>query len=347
MSKLIINLTDTEKEDLEKRHKTERDKRIADRIKVVLLSAEGWQQVTIAQALRLSVEAIHNHIKDYVTSKKIKPENGGSESQLNATQTQELIKHLEEKTYLKVSEICDHIKKSYSIEFTVSGMTKWLKRNDFSFKKPKGVPSKADPKKQEEFIKKYNELVESTPENEPIVFTDGVHPTMATKITYGWIRKGKENDKTIETTASRTRMNLVGSLNLNSMELVINEYDTINSQTMNQHFEALRKKYPNAPKIHQILDQGSYNTSKETKEAAEKQNIILHFLPPYSPNLNPIERLWKLNNEYVRNNQVFKSPKEFKSKIMDFFVITWDKIRNSARNRINDNFQRMKYFSTG
>ena len=47
--------------------------------------------------------------------------------------------------------------------------------------------------------------------------------------------------------------------------------------------------------------------------------ITLHYLPPYSPNLNPIERLWKVMNEYVRNNRFFKSAKEFKKEILTFF----------------------------
>jgi transposase len=35
-------------------------------------------------------------------------------------------------------------------------------------------------------------------------------------------------------------------------------------------------------------------------EKAKELNIKLHYLPPYSPNLNPIERLWKVMNEHAR-----------------------------------------------
>ncbi|WP_235424876.1 transposase, partial [Vibrio vulnificus] len=42
-------------------------------------------------------------------------------------------------------------------------------------------------------------------------------------------------------------------------------------------------------------------------------------LPPYSPNLNPIERLWKVMNEYVRNNIYFSSKAEFTTAINEFF----------------------------
>jgi transposase len=101
----------------------------------------------------------------------------------------------------------------------------------------------------------------------------------------------------------------------------------------------VKEKYPNAPKIHIILDQGPYNKSVVTKEFAQKNNIKLHFLPTYSPNLNPIERIWKLMNEYVRNNRFFSIPKEFNDAIFNFFFKTWPTIGLSLASRINDNFQ--------
>jgi len=243
-----IVLTTKEKEELETHHRRERDRRVADRIKAVLLYAEGWKQNQIAQALRIHFETVHDHIEDYKRLKKLKPENGGSQSELTQDQTIEIIAYLEANTYPKAAEICAYIKETYEVEFTVSGLTKWLHRQGFSYKKPKGVPAKADPEKQAAFIQYYEELLNSTPEDEPIEFGDGVHPTMATKITYGWIRTGTL--KPILTTASRTRINLMGSINLETMDVTIGSYETINSQVMEEHFKKLRGKYPKAPKIH-------------------------------------------------------------------------------------------------
>ena len=50
-----------------------------------------------------------------------------------------------------------------------------------------------------------------------------------------------------------------------------------------------------------------YHKATIVREKAEELNIKLHSLPPYSPNLNPIERLWKVMNEHVRNNKFFHS----------------------------------------
>ena len=338
-----ITLTDAEKQDLERQHKIERDGRIKDRIKAVLLHCEGWSQMQISQALRIRPETVHDHLEAYKRTRKLKPENGGSEGYLNEAHTRELITHLADHTYVKVCDICTYVKEQYQVEFTVRGMTSWLHRHKFSYKKPKGIPAKADPEKQAAFIKEYERLLNTIPEDEPVEFCDGVHPTMATKVTYGWIRTGV--DKPIATIASRTRLNLMGSINLESMQVTLSSHETIDSAAMIKHFKALRQKYQKAPKIHLFLDQGSYNTSLETRGAAKKYGIVLHHLPPYSPNLNPIERLWKVMNEYVRNNRVFRSAKEFRQEIMNFFKVTWPQIAESMTSRINDNFQTLKQAS--
>ena len=339
-----IILTSKDKEAFEKQHKQERDRRVSDRIKAVLLHSEGWSQMQIAQALRIRSETVHDHLEDYRDLKKLKPENGGSKGYLNKAQIQELTAHLEEHTYVKVSDICSYVKEQYQIEFTVPGTTSWLHHYGFSYKKPKEIPAKADPDKQAAFIREYERLLNTVSEDEPIEFGDGVHPTMATKVTYGWIRTGV--NKSIATTASRTRLNLMGSINLESMQVTLRSYETLDSTAMVDHFKALRYKYLKAPKIHLILDQGPYNKSLETREAAKKYGIILHHLPPYSPNLNPIERLWKVMNEHVRNNRVFHSAKEFREAIMNFFRITWPQIAFSMTSRINDNFQILKQASS-
>lgn len=138
----------------------------------------------------------------------------------------------------------------------------------------------------------------------------------------------------------------MGSINLETMDVMLNSYETLNSESMEQHFQTLRIKYPNAPKIHHILDRGPYNISQYTQEAAKKYGIILHYLPPYSPNLNPIERLWKVMNEHVRNNVVFKNASHFRKRIMYFFEVIWPQISVSMIDRINDNFQHLKLASS-
>ncbi|TDB42543.1 IS630 family transposase, partial [Photorhabdus khanii subsp. guanajuatensis] len=194
---------------------------------------------------------------------------------------------------------------------------------------------------QRQFIEYYENL-KVTAKDEPILFLDAVHPTQGTKLGYGWMRKGEK--KTVKTTGSRTRLNILGALNLNAIgRTVFQEYQTINDYNICCFFNEIRKSYPDYhQKIHLIVDGAGYNKAHLVKEWAYVSNIELHYLPPYSPNLNPIERLWKVMNEQVRNNRYFADKHEFRDKVFKFFTTTLPDIADSLTSRINDHFQVLK-----
>jgi transposase len=77
-------------------------------------------------------------------------------------------------------------------------------------------------------------------------------------------------------------------------------------------------------------------------EAAKRRDITSHYLAPYSPNLNPIERRWKVMNKHARNSQYFAITKEFRRQIGRFFTTTLPDIADSLGSTINDNFQHFK-----
>ncbi|MDP0560974.1 MAG: winged helix-turn-helix domain-containing protein [Candidatus Endonucleobacter sp. (ex Gigantidas childressi)] len=191
--------------DLESRHKILWDVRECDRIKAILLWSEGWSITFIAQALRKSEFTISRHIKDYIKKEKLKPENGGSESHLNDEQTQQLIGHVSEKTYAHTHQIVAYIAERWKIQYSVSGMNRWLHQKGFTYKQSKGVPYKTDADKQAEFVKHYEEL------------------------------------KVINTTDSRTRINIIGAIELNNLSAaVFEQFETVNGKAIIQFFKKVR-----------------------------------------------------------------------------------------------------------
>ena len=181
-----IQLSPEEKQELEVRHNQEKNHRKADRIKSVLLRDEGWSLNKIAQALRLHNDTVSRYILDYLEGDSFDFNYKGSSEQLSKKQSEQLIDHLEETLYTKVVGIVSYVESQFNLQYTVSGMTDWLKRNNFSYKSPKGTPSKADVAKQKEFIEIYAQLKELSGSNdEPILFFDGVHPSMQTKVSHG------------------------------------------------------------------------------------------------------------------------------------------------------------------
>ena len=124
-----------EKEELLVKHKKERDGRVRDRIKAVLLSDKGWSTREIAEALLISNQAVCDHIQEYQASCKLKPENGGSEEKLSKEQAEQLEAHLQKYVYLYVKDIAMYVQVTFKTTYTVAGMTNWLRRHGFSYKK--------------------------------------------------------------------------------------------------------------------------------------------------------------------------------------------------------------------
>ncbi|WP_143706623.1 IS630 family transposase, partial [Xenorhabdus innexi] len=206
----------------------------------VLLASEGWTAQMIAQALRIHESTVSRHLKDYFSEEKLAPENGGSESRLSAEQTANLVEYLAANLMHTTAQIVDYVWTRWQVTFTVAGMTKWLHRQGFSYKKPMGTPHKFDADKQHQFIERYNALKAKCGQHEPILFIDATHPTQSTKLSYGWMKRGREHVKVVETTGSRTRLNLMGALNLHRIEeTVIREYPTINAENVVLFFHAI------------------------------------------------------------------------------------------------------------
>jgi len=139
----------------------------------VLLFDKGWSIAEIAEALLLSHDAIHEHVTEYKDSKKLKPENGGSIEKLLPEQSNQLEEHLQRHIYLYVKDIIAYVQSKWSVAYSVPGMSNWLQRHGFSYKKPAIVPGKADEQQQREWLAGYEKLKQNLPENETICFAVG------------------------------------------------------------------------------------------------------------------------------------------------------------------------------
>ena len=166
---------------------------------------------------------------------------------------------------------------------------------------------------------------------------------MGAPVAHGWIKKG--HDKLIKQTASRTRQNIMGAIDLDTQRITALFPDKVNTDTNIEFMRLVKEEYSSANHIHMIIDNAPYHTSKETLRFAYENGITLHHLPPYSPNLNSIERLWPIMNEYVRNNVFFESAQLFRDKIKEFFSVTTREIKDTIKSRVTDNFRVQKTVS--
>lgn len=326
---------------LKQSHKGTREKRLADRIKAVLMLNSGFTYDQISQVLLLDETTIRRHVEKFQTygiDELLECRFTGGQSKLSLIQEIELKKYLQENTKRTAREVVLHIKEIYEANFSTIGVTKLLHRLGFSYKKPKIIPGKADSQKQIEFLTKYEETKSKLKKNDEIYFIDSTHPQHNTLPAYGWILKGKKNDKFVKTNSGRTRINLNGALNLKSHQAVVLNEKTINHKATIKLFKRLLTRHEKG-KIYIILDNASHHHAKEVKSWLKKhRRIKLLFLPPYSPNLNLIERLWRFYHQRIMWNHYFETFKEFKNTSLKFFR-NLKNYQKELSTLLTDNFQ--------
>ena len=129
-----------------------------------------------------------------------------------------------------------------------------------------------------------------------VYFADGVH------LTYGY-QKGKCWSKEtvyIQSGYGRKRVNVLGFLDAATYQVIPvmdRKEKYLNADSVCKGLKKIREQNQDVQQIYVILDNAAYQRCKKVKEAAKEYGIILVFLPPYSPNLNLIERFWK----FLRN----------------------------------------------
>jgi transposase len=317
-------------------------KRFADKLKALLLLDKGLSCIEVGEILLLDDDTIRKYRNQYLSQgaeSLLSDNNKGSQAYLNIGQIESLDEHLQDSVYSDSKGVRDWVAQNFNIMYTASGIISLLKRMGFVYKKPVLTPCKANVEKQEEFVAEYRELKNNLPKGDQIYFVDGVHPQHNAIAGYGWIKKGKT--KHLQTNNGRQRININGAINLETKQVIYVEDERINAQTMIALLKQILKAQKEG-KIHIILDNARYYHAMLVKEfLADNLRIVFHFLPPYSPNLNIIERLWGILKEEVVYNTFYLQFCNFKKAVSKFFE---DKVWMSEKfeNTLTDNFQIIK-----
>jgi transposase len=314
------HLTRQELADLRQAHRRARNVREAYRINAVILLGQGRTAADVADALLIDPDTARHYFKRFKQgglAELLRMNFVGSEALLDAEQLADLDAHLQTKVYPTAAAVARWVAETFDVHFTVSGMTAVLRRLGYSYKKPKLVPGKADQARQEAHVEEYRKLKENKEEGDVILFMDATHPLHNPVLGGGWIKRGKEMQ--IKSNTGRQRLNINGAIDIAALTAQVRFDETINGASTVALFAQIEAAYPEANKITIILDNARYYRSKVVAEYLEHSRIELKFLPPYSPNLNLIERFWKFFKKQVLYNQYYETFSRFKSACEDFF----------------------------
>jgi len=306
--------------ELEKLHRSLRDKRQADRVKAVIALSKGWSAAQVAEILLFDEKTSRHYFERYQQGglpALLDDNYPGAEPKLDEHQMSELEAYLEEHIFPDAKSVIAHIDRQYGVHYSVSGVTDMLHRMGFSYKKPTHVPGKQNPARQQAFLEEYGHIKAGKGENDPIYLADATHPQHNSIPSYGWIKKGQE--KELKANCGRQRLNINGAINIETLEPTTGFYDTINADSTINLLSKIEAKHPDAETIYIIVDNARYYRSRLLSKYIKGTKIKLIFLPPYSPNLNLIERYWKFFKKKVLNNRYYETFEEFKQACYSFF----------------------------
>jgi transposase len=213
------------------------------------------------------------------------------------------------------------------IAISVSAMSRLLGRLAIGLKRPKPIVDcpwkKAHRTRRLRVIQR---LVENLPADEVVLYLDEVDIHLNPKIGPDWTKRGQQ--KEVLTPGCNQKRYLAGAWNPQTRRLIYVEGERKNSLLFLELLHKLATKvYPNANRIHVILDNYGIHDSLQVRLALKSptaETLELHFLPPYCPDHNRIERIWKDLHDNVTRNHRCKTMEELMAEVRGYLA---------ARNR--------------
>jgi transposase len=126
-----------------------------------------------------------------------------------------------------------------------------------------------------------------------------------------------EKDPIVRHAPTREKLGIIGAVRAGNGKLVAREEEKFNAQTVEAFFSELFQHRDNDKLMVVVLDNAKFHHAKALSEWLEKHSaeFCLEFLPPYSPELNHVERVWKLIRRLCTHNQYFEHLTELRKAV--------------------------------
>ena len=157
---------------------------------------------------------------------------------------------------------------------------------------------------------------------------DEVHFQRHSSLIRMWALKGQQ--PRVLSPSVRHKVGFFGALNLKTGCLLTQEASTFNGKTFGDFMHFLIERTPG--KIYLILDNAKWHRARDLKDffEANRDRLVRIFLPPYSPELNPIERVWRITRRQVTHNRYFSSLDDLRIALITQFT-KWEQPNNALK----------------
>jgi transposase len=265
---------------------------------------------------------------------------GGRQAFLSEAQEAELAAWVEAGAPRSTREIGRFIEQRFATSFASrSGLIALLHRLGFVHRKPAALSSRMDPQQQRRFIASYESLLNHLPADEMVMFADAVHPVHGARPVGCWVRP--DAAVAVEQTTGRDHLNIHGAIDLESGQTQMLLVDSVNAESTTALLAAIERQFPLMRCIHVFGDNARCHHAKLVRQWLCRPGcrIRLHFVPPYCPHLNPIERLWGQMHKALTHNRCSATLRAFQTEVLTFLRHTVPRQWDVLRDAVTDNFR--------
>jgi transposase len=190
------------------------------------------------------------------------------------------------------------------------------------------VLDRTDPDR-EAILQNLRALLRDLPENETAVFQDEVDLNLNPEVGCMWMAKGQQAP--LPTPGDNQKCYLAGSLHWRTGTLIETVGPKRDGALFAEHLDALRRRLRRYKKIHVICDNAKYHRQGAVVRFLQEHGarVVLHYLPRYAPECNPIERVWWRLREAITRNHRCRSLEELVE-----LVLAW--LTERQRFRVQD-----------
>ena len=313
--KSSILLTPEERNTLLDCYRSDRDPQLRLRAHIVLLLAAGYTWAVVAAALFCSRRTIARWKRRFDEGRveALLGQGRGAPTRLGCGWVQVVVGWVTGQTprafgFLRSRWCCEVLAlllgRQHGIEVSRETIRRHLRQADIVWRRPRPVLKRQDPDR-EQILAGLRRLLRELPDDETAVFEDEVDINLNPKTGCMWMRRGQQAE--VVTPGDNAKRYLAGSLHWRTGALLTTAGDRRDGKLFVAHLHDLRRRLRRYKKIHVICDNAKFHDGCwEVWEFCRRygDRVVLHFLPKYAPDLNPIERVWwRLHEAITRNHQ--------------------------------------------
>ncbi len=322
------------------------NKRSRKKCFVVYLRKKGFQRQEVAKMAMIDEDSITNYMNKYDESglQGLLKENYRKPSSQLDSYTEQLKELFNQQIPHTVNQAIEMIDKETNIRLKPTACRAFLKKIGLKFRRCGLVPGKVkDDEKQRQAQREFHDhqlqpkLDQAKQGKRTVLFVDAAHFVMGAFLGMVWsfVRI------LLPSASGRKRHYVLGAYDPIMHQAITVTNDTyINQDVFCEFLEKISKAYADSKRpITIVLDNARYQKCQSVTAKANELNIELLYLPPYSPNLNLIERVWRFIKKQVLYSKHYDNFNAFRNSIDTCISELGTRFKNEMESLMTMKFQ--------